>query len=160
MFFPIFLLFLISSIGILLYGFKKVHATWLAGLVAVGAGSMLAISLTHILPEALEQNEQAIYAFLAGFVIIYIIEEFLTPHSHDHAHQDHIHEDPHEHFDHIAIVSALAIIFHTLFDGLGIRAGLEMSTELGYAILLGVGIHQIPVSLSLAAILQKSHLKK
>jgi zinc and cadmium transporter len=160
MFFPIFLLFIISSVGLLLYGFKKVNSTLLSSLVAIGAGSMLAVALVHILPESLEQNESAIYTFLAGFVVIYLIEEFLTPHSHDHTHQDHIHEDPHEHFDHIAIVSALAIIFHTLFDGLGIRAGIEMSEELGYAILFGVAIHQIPVSLWLAALFQRSHLKK
>lgn len=144
----------------MLYGIKKIPSLLLSGLIAIGAGSMLSVALVHILPESLEQNESAIYAFLAGFIIIYFIEEFLTPHSHDHAHQDHIHEDPHEHFDHIAIVSALAIIFHTIFDGLGIRAGSEMSSELGYAILFGVAIHQIPVSLSLAAIFQRSHLKK
>jgi zinc and cadmium transporter len=121
MFFPILILFIISSTGLILQVYKKINTTILTGLIALGAGSMLSLAMVHILPEALEQSEYAIYAFLAGFIIIYLIEELLTPHSHDHKHLDHIHEDPHEHFDHIVIVSCIAIFFHTIFDGFGIR---------------------------------------
>ena len=129
-------------------------------LIALGAGSMLAVSLVHIFPESLEQTELAVYAFLAGFIVIYLIEEILTPHRHDHAHGDHAHEDPHEHYDHVAIVSFIAIFSHTLLDGLGIRAGMGLSEVAGYAILFGVAVHQIPVSLSLAALLRESKLKR
>lgn len=90
---------------------------------------MLSVSLVHIFPEALEQTENAVYAFMAGFLIIYLIEEILTPHHHDHGHGDHTHEDPHEHYDHVALVSFIAIFIHTLFDGLGIRAGFGISPE-------------------------------
>jgi zinc transporter ZupT len=160
MFFPIILLFVISSTGIVLHLFKRINTTLLTGLIALGAGSMLSLALTHILPESLEQNENAVYTFLLGFIVIYLIEELITPHGHDHKHQDHTHEDPHEHFDHIVIVSFIAIFFHTIFDGIGIRAGFEMSETLWYSVLFGVAIHQIPVSLSLAALFQKSHFSK
>lgn len=129
-------------------------------LIALGAGSMLSVSVVHILPEALEETELAIYAFIAGFLLIYLIEEILTPHAHDHGHGDHTHEDPHEHYDHVALVSWIAIFLHTLFDGLGIRAGFGISEEIGYAILIGVAIHQVPVSLSLAAIFRESKFRK
>ncbi len=121
---------------------------------------MLSVAVVHILPEALEETELAIYAFIAGFLLIYLIEEILTPHAHDHGHGDHSHEDPHEHYDHVALVSWIAIFIHTLFDGLGIRAGFGISPEIGYAILIGVAIHQIPVSLSLAAIFRESKFRK
>lgn len=121
---------------------------------------MLSVSLVHIFPEALEQTAYAVYAFIAGFIIIYLIEEILTPHHHDHGHGDHTHEDPHEHYDHVAIVSFIAIFIHTLFDGLGIRAGFGISLEVGYTILAGIAIHQIPVSLSLAAIFRESKFQK
>ncbi len=91
---------------------------------------MLAISLVHIFPEAIEKTSYAAYAFIVGFLVIYLIEEMLTPHAHDHGHGDHIHEDPHEHHDHIAIVSFIAIFIHTLFDGLGIRAGFNISSQI------------------------------
>ncbi len=121
---------------------------------------MLAVSLVHILPEALEETPYAIYAFIGGFLLIYLIEEILTPHAHDHAHGDHAHEDPHEHYDHVALISWIAIFIHTLFDGLGIRAGFGLSSEVGYIVLVGVAIHQIPVSLSLAAIFRESKFQK
>jgi zinc transporter ZupT len=160
MFLPLLILALISATGLLLYGFRKVNQTILNLLIALGAGSMLAVSLVHIFPESLEQTELAVYAFLAGFIIIYLIEEILTPHRHDHAHGDHAHEDPHEHYDHVAIVSFIAIFSHTLLDGLGIRAGMGLSEVAGYAILFGVAVHQIPVSLSLAALMRESKLRK
>ena len=121
---------------------------------------MLAVSLVHILPEALEETPYAIYAFIGGFLLIYLIEEILTPHAHDHVHGDHAHEDPHEHYDHVALISWIAIFIHTLFDGLGIRAGFGLSPEIGYIVLVGVAIHQIPVSLSLAAIFRESKFQK
>ncbi len=160
MFTPLLILTLISATGLLLYGFKRINPTLINLLIALGAGSMLSVSLVHILPESLEQSANAIYAFLTGFIIIYIIEELLTPHKHDHGHGDHIHEDPHEHSDHVAIISFVTIFAHTLLDGLGIRAGMGLSELAGYAILFGVAMHQIPVSLSLAAILRESKLRK
>jgi ZIP family zinc transporter/zinc and cadmium transporter len=121
---PLILLTLISASGLLLYTRKSIPSQIINTLIALGAGSMLAVSLVHIFPEALEQTEYAVYAFLMGFVIIYLIEELLTTHRHDHTHGDHAHEDPHEHYDHVAIVSFVAIFAHTLIDGIGIRAGM------------------------------------
>lgn len=118
---------------------------------------MLSVSLVHILPESLEENSMALYAFLGGFMVIYLIEELLTPHRHDHSHGNHTHEDPHEHLDHVIIVSWIAIVLHTLFDGVGIRAGMSISEGLGISVLTGVAIHQVPVSLSLVALLKQSH---
>ncbi len=83
----------------------------------------------------------------------------MTPHHNNHSHGDHTHEDFHEHYNHVAVVSWIAIFSHTLFDGLGIRAGMGLSEVAGYAILFGVAIHQIPVSLSLAAIFRESKFK-
>jgi zinc transporter ZupT len=110
---PLIILALISASGILLYSWKSVPSKVLSLLIGLGAGSMLAVALVHIL-----------YAFIGGVLAIYIIEEFLTPHHHDHSHGDHSHEDPHEHYDHVAVVSWIAIFVHTLLDGLGIRAGM------------------------------------
>lgn len=158
MLFSLLVLTLISAAGLILYAKKEVPSIFLNLLIALGAGSMLAVSLVHIFPESLEQTESAVYAFLAGFIIIYLIEELLTPHKNDHTHGDHAHEDPHEHYDHVAIVSWIAICAHTLLDGIGIRASMGLSETAGYAVLFGVAIHQIPVSLSLAALLRESKL--
>lgn len=150
-------LLLISSSGLVIHMWQKIPEKILHLLVALGWGTMLSVSIVHILPESLEENSLAIYAFLAGFILIYLIEELLTPHHHDHTHWDHTHEDPHEHLDHVIIVSWIAIFIHTICDGVGIRAGLSISDELGISILTGVAIHQVPVSLSLVSLLKQSH---
>lgn len=121
---------------------------------------MFSVALVHILPEALETHKSALYAFVGGFLLIYLLEELLTPHHHDHTHHDHTHEDPHEHIQHVIIVSWIAIFVHTILDGVGIRAGFAMNDSLGMSILSGVAIHQIPVSLSIASLLQESLFTK
>lgn len=158
--FPLIALFLLSATGIVLYFFRKINCTILNLLIALGAGSMLAVSLVHILTESLESSPLAVYAFMAGFLVVYLVEELLTKNEHDHKHGDHTHEDPHEHYNHVALVTGIAIFMHTLFDGFGIRAGFGISATLGYSILFGVAIHQIPVSLSLAAIFQESAFRR
>ncbi|MFA6080097.1 MAG: ZIP family metal transporter [Candidatus Gracilibacteria bacterium] len=152
-------LFIISSTGLVIHLWREIPERLLHLLVALGGGTMLSVALVHILPESLETNPVAIYAFIGGFIAIYLIEELLTPHHHDHTHGDHTHEDPHEHLHHVIIVSWIAILLHTIFDGVGIRAGMSLSPVLGVSILTGVAIHQIPVSLSLASLLRQSHFQ-
>lgn len=115
-------LFLISSVGITLYFFRNINQKILHLLIALGAGTMFSVALVHILPESMEQSSFSIYAFVIGFLLIYLLEEILTTHHHDRTHHDHTHEDPHEHFHHVVVVAWIAIFVHTLFDGLGIRA--------------------------------------
>lgn len=153
-------LFLISSTGVILFFFRNINQKILHLLIALGAGTMFSVSLVHILPESLEQNSFSIYVFVIGFLVIYLLEEILTTHHHDHKHHDHSHEDPHEHFHHIVIVSWIAIFIHTLFDGLGIRAWFAINTSLGLSILTGIAIHQVPVSLSIASMLRESEFTK
>lgn len=152
-------LFIISSTGLLVYVWRDIPDKILHLLIALWGGTMLSVALAHILPESLEENWFAIYAFIGGFITIYLIEELLTPHHHDHTHGDHTHEDPHEHLNHVIIVSWIAVFLHTIFDGVGIRAGMSLSTDLGLSMLIGVAIHQIPVSLSLASVLKQSHFR-
>ena len=153
-------LFLISFVGVILYFFQNINQKVLHLLIALGAGTMFSVALVHILPEALEESSYAVYAFALGFLFIYLLEEILTTHSHDHHHHDHTHEDPHEHYRHLVLVAWIAIFIHTLFDGLGIRAGFSIDTKVGMSILAGVAIHQIPVSLSVASMLRESMMKR
>lgn len=153
-------LFIISSVGIILYFFKTVNQSILHLLIALWAWTMFSVALVHILPESLEWNPLSIYAFIGGFLLIYLLEEILTPHSHDHTHHDHTHEDPHEHYNHIVIVAWIAIFIHTLFDGLGIRAGFAVNNALWISIFAGIMIHQVPVSFSIGSMLRESALER
>ncbi len=157
---PFILLIAISSSWFFLYGKKKISRCILNMLIGLWAGSMISLALVHIFPEALEENAFAVYSFITGFLLIYLVEEFLTPHHHDHEHGNHSHEDPHEHYDHVAMVSFIWVFIHTLFDGVWIRAWFWFSPEICYAAIFAVALHQIPVSLSLAAIFRESKFSK
>ena len=93
MIFHLLILSIISASGLLLFLFKKVNQSAINLLIGLGAGSMLSVSLVHIFPEALEQTEYAVYAFIAGFLLIYIVEEILTPHAQDHGPVSYTHLD-------------------------------------------------------------------
>lgn len=160
MFFILVLLFIIALPWVMLYGFRNVSSSFLNTFLALGAGAMLALAIVHILPESLEWSQYSIFVFLGGFLFFYIIEEFLTPHVHDHSHGDHSHEDPHEHSRHIAIVTFTVLVFHTFFDGVAVRSGFEISETVWYSLIGAIALHQIPVSLSLVALLWNTGLGK
>lgn len=128
-------------------------------IIAFWAGSMLGVSLLHIFPHVLD-HQFGTLAFLGGFLLLYLLEELFSPHQKDHTHGDHTHEDPHEHSHHIALMAFFVIFLHTIFDGMTLRSGQEFSDVFNYTILASIAIHQIPVSLSLSAILKKSHFSK
>ncbi len=156
----LFALFILSYVGGILYAFKHISSRILSSCIAFWAGVMLSVSLVHILGESLENNKLSIYFFLFWFLFLYLFEELFTPHKHDHVHGDHSHEDSHEHYNHIALIAWAWISLHTLFDWLGIQWGFSLSQVVGYSVLFGVAIHQIPISLSLAAIFSQSNLSR
>lgn len=61
---PILLITLISSLGMLLILKKSIPHMLLSVLIALGAGSMLAVSILHILPEAMHHASYGALAFL------------------------------------------------------------------------------------------------
>ncbi|MDD2486889.1 MAG: ZIP family metal transporter [Candidatus Gracilibacteria bacterium] len=129
----------------------KIEQGFLQKIISLGAGSMIAISIVHILPESIETNPNNVFYFIIGFIIIYFVENFLMIHScveHD------------CHYHHVSIVSWIALFIHTLFDGIGIGAGYLNSSYLGFVILSGVAIHQIPVSISISGLLRHSKFTK
>lgn len=120
---------------------------------------MISVALLHIFSEANTHSNYGAIAFLGGFVAMYLFEEIFTPHSHK-THEDHVHEDPHTHSHHIAYTTFFALFLHTIFDGMAIYSSLSLGTVASSAVILGVAIHQIPVSLSLSAIFKKSKISK
>ncbi|MDP2103341.1 MAG: ZIP family metal transporter [Candidatus Gracilibacteria bacterium] len=115
--------------------------------VALGAGAMIAVALVHIFPESIEVNSYAPFAFIGGFLTIYLLENFLIIHT---CMEDHCH------YHHVSWMSWVTLFIHTIFDGIGIAAAFLLSPELGYTVLAGVAIHQIPVSFSLALLFRES----
>lgn len=141
------LVLLASLTGLLLARTKFIESLSLE-LIALGAGAMTSVALVHIYPEAIATNPHAVYAFLLGFLVVYILENASIVHP---CVEDHCH------FHSLSLWSFSGLIVHTLFDGVGIWAGFSSGPELGMLVTLGVLVHQIPVSLSLAGLSKRAH---
>lgn len=121
-------------------------------LISFSAGVLLAVAFSHILPEALELNSNALVWVLASFVGFYILEHVLVMHS--------CHEDDHCEVHPIDKIAILGMTFHSLLDGVIIGVGFEISFTLGLAAALSVILHKIPDGISMTSILLHSEYSK
>lgn len=146
------ILLAVGSAGFVLMRRQVSHRA-LHALIALGAGVMISVSLLHILPEASELDERAFLLFGLGFTLMYLLENVVVVHTC-------IEVDAHCHYHRLSIVASIALLVHTLFDGIAIAAAESLVEAIGIAVLTGVAIHQIPTSLSLASLLKSSHLSR
>lgn len=152
--------------------------TWLtterlAGLMALGAGLLMAVLAFELLPASVEHGGPHVFGWLfAGVVAVLVFERYLAPrltfltpavhphhshphHAHDHhdghehAHE-HSHDDPHDHgpaalLSHGAACSALGcLLVCTFFDGVAMSAGFAVSPQVGFLIAIGLIAHMLP----------------
>ena len=113
---------------------------------AFAAGILLALTFVELFPEALElAGETAALGFVFGFAALFLIEGVFRAHTDDRP------EEPlHEHA--IApFVAGLAV--HNLADGFAVGVGAETPEVTSWLVGVGILVHQVPVGVSLAAVL-------
>ena len=113
---------------------------------AVAAGILLALAFADLFPEALEMaGTGAIAGFVAGFVLLFLAESL------GRVHPDHLSGDDVAGGALWPLLLGLAV--HNLADGFVLGAAAGSSTAAFGLLGLGILVHQVPVGLSLAAIL-------
>jgi ZIP family zinc transporter len=113
---------------------------------AFAAGILLALAFVDLFPEGLElASEPAVVGFVVGFALLFLTEAFT------HAHTHHSPEKPVRKHAFGPFVTGLVV--HNLADGFVLGVGAKASAVTSWLIGLGILIHQIPVGISLAAIL-------
>jgi zinc transporter ZupT len=147
--------------------------TWLtterlAGLMALGAGLLMAVLAFELLPASVEHGGPHVFGWLfAGVVAVLLFERYLAPrltfltpktihphHAHDHHDHDHDHDHGHDHahdhshgalLSHGAACSALGcLLVCTFFDGVAMSAGFAVSPQVGFLIAIGLIAHMLP----------------
>jgi zinc transporter ZupT len=142
----------------------------MAILIGFSAGMMLATAFFELLPEALEKaNSQAFAGVGVGFMMLYIVErithfhacrnrgESLGHHSCDAAEEteellegvDHALGHVHTH----ATTTLLGVGLHNFIDGLITAAAFSASHVAGVLVIGALILHQVPVGISLGALL-------
>lgn len=113
---------------------------------AFAAGILLALAFVDLFPEGIEHaGEAAVGGFVAGFALLFLTEAFTRAHTH-HLPEEHVHK-------HALGPFVLGLAIHNLADGFVLGVGAEATAVTSWLIGLGVLVHQMPVGISLAAVL-------
>jgi len=149
-FLAVFLISLISLVGLLTLSLKKTLLKKLITfLVAFAAGALLGDALIHLIPHSLEESGSGLVvsvAVLTGFLLFFILEKFLKwRHCHDVDCAEHRHE--------LGTMNLVADGLHNFIDGALVAASFLTSVPIGIATSLAVGLHEIPQEIGDFAIL-------
>ena len=115
--------------------------------VAFGAGFMLAVCLTEVVPEALARSGALAPAlFLAGYLAVHLTQHTLTPHFH-------FGEETHR-VNSLAGRSALiGLLLHTFFDGVAIASAFLVRAELGVLVFIAILLHKLPEGVTISSLM-------
>lgn len=118
-------------------------------LISFSAGVLLSITFSHLIPESLDLNSNALLWLLGGFVFFYILEHIIIIHSCQEDDECTVHP-----IDKIALIG---MGFHSLLDGVIIGVGFEISEFLGILTTVAVLLHKLPDGISMISILLHSN---
>ena len=114
--------------------------------IAIAAAILLALAFADLFPEGLElAGELAIMGFVGGFILLFLTEVFTSSHTH-HSPEEHVHK-------HALGPFALGLGIHNIADGFVLGVGAKASALTSGLVGLGILIHQMPVGISVAAVL-------
>jgi len=133
----IFLVSLVSLIGILILLLEKILSGALTVLVGLATGGLLGGAFLHLLPEALSQNSSAdiFICVIMGILLFFSLEKFLCWH---HCHRERC--DVHT-FTYMSLVGDAV---HNFIDGMIIAVSYGSGISLGVASTIAIVFHEIP----------------
>ncbi len=124
--------------------------------MALGAGFMLATSITEMVPASVNMEDgnggRAGFLVLLGYLIIHFFEHVVSGHFHfgEETHSD-------EFLDHHKSSTVLlGLVIHAFFDGIAITSGFLVSNWLGWIVFLAIFLHKIPEGFTVSSVMLAS----
>ncbi|MDD3399724.1 MAG: ZIP family metal transporter [Candidatus Pacebacteria bacterium] len=126
-------------------------------LVSFSAGALIGGAFLHLLPEAVEMvgEEKSVTVFLyaiLGFVVFYILENFIKWHHH--------HQKAHPEIMPFSYLVLVSDAVHNFIDGIIIAASFVVAWPVGVVTALAVALHEIPQEIGDFGILVYGGFKK
>jgi ZIP family zinc transporter/zinc and cadmium transporter len=124
--------------------------------MALGAGFMLATSITEMVPASVSleggNGGRAGFLVLFGYLIIHFCEHVVSGHFHFGE------ETHHDEFvgHHKSFTVLLGLAIHAFFDGIAIAAGFQVSNFLGWIVFLAIFLHKIPEGFTVSSVMLAS----
>ena len=152
---------LISVVGVVLIFNKKISDSFLTSLISLAAGSLLAVALLDLLPEAIESGQfevQTIFgAVLTSILFFFLLERTLHWH---HCRCDDLNRERQKNKKYLAYFNLAGDGIHNLIDGFLIASAFMIRYELGVVVTLAVILHEIPQEISDFGVLLYAGLTK
>ena len=115
-------------------------------LIAIAGGFLVSVSLTGILPEAIERTgARAPIVALVGYLLVHLTQHTLSAHFH-------FGEETHEVSGMVGISALAGLLLHTFVDGVAIASGFAVSESLGVLIFMGILLHKFPEGLAVSSL--------
>lgn len=131
---------------------KNLDRALLKGLVALGAGFLMAATFLVIIPKSLPRQSYAGLLILAGYLFVQFAEHTVAPHFH-------FGEETHSKSmvrSRVAYAALFGLALHTFFDGALIAAGFVISHRVGVLLFVAILLHKIPEGVTAASIMRAS----
>ena len=106
---------------------------------AFGAGSLVAVALLDLIPEAVEltgEPSPALLAAAAGFLVFYLLERLALFHAHPEEHAPAGHA-------HVGVLGAAGVSLQSLVDGLALGLAFAADPDVGFVVTLAVMLHKL-----------------
>ena len=157
------LISLISLVGVILIFNKKERPEFLTSLVSLAAGSLLAVSLLDLLPEAVAESSfepRLIFGtVLLSMLFFFLFERVL--------HWHHCYDQYHHHYHpaetqkkHLIYFNLLGDSVHNLIDGFLVAGAFMLNWQTGLTVALAVVLHEIPQEIADFGVLLYAGLTK
>ena len=123
-------------------------------ILGFSAGAVIAVALFDLLPESLElasgsfDIKTVTLLIAGGFSLYLILDRFFSLHAHD--------ENKCDNPSHSSKLSATALIFHSLLDGVGIGLAFKVSPAVGFVVAAAVLAHDFSDGINTVNIIFKN----
>jgi zinc and cadmium transporter len=142
-----------NIIGGSLLAHREWEQRYLKYFMALGAGFMLATSITEMVPASVNlehgSGDRAGFLVLLGYLIIHLCEHVVSGHFHFGA-ETHSEEFIDHHRSNTVLIG---LVIHAFFDGIAITAGFLVSSWLGWIVFLAIFLHKIPEGFTISSVM-------
>jgi ZIP family zinc transporter/zinc and cadmium transporter len=145
-----------NVVGGALLAHREWEQRYLKYFMALGAGFMLATSITEMVPASVTMEGgsggRAGFLVLLGYLVIHFCEHVVSGHFHF---GEEVHgEEFLDHHKSTTVLLGLAI--HAFFDGIAIASGFQVSNWLGWIVFLAIFLHKIPEGFTVSSVMLAS----
>ncbi|WP_262403322.1 hypothetical protein [Actinomadura sp. CNU-125] len=120
--------------------------------LGLAGGLMLGVVAFDLIPESLELAgahplgvPAPMIGFAVGFLLLHVVEQAVAIHrAHEDEYAPHVHAHGHGHApggSRAGLLAALALVLHSLVDGISIGLGFQSGTDVGVVVTLAVVTH-------------------